>query len=154
VSALVARNVNEVMLASVVASSGDCVWRESEVRHSVLNCYVWQEESFLSRREYFTFNLYYKELSSGLYFERDLQRSCCNKLHYCSAKKFILVSLCWSYQVTSIVTSTIRVVHFSLQYELGRRGRRPLHRDHFMIFCAFLIFSIPPVVPYEVQYLA
>jgi hypothetical protein len=28
----------------------------------------------------------------------------------------------------------------------GGRAKRPLHRDHFMICCAFPIFTIPPVV--------
>jgi hypothetical protein len=68
VATLVARNADEAVAAPVVGSGGVCVWRESEVRRSVLCWCVWQESGFGRLEDVFTFNLLYKDILLMLYF--------------------------------------------------------------------------------------
>jgi hypothetical protein len=64
----VARNANK----TVAVSDGDCIWRESGVRRSVLS-WCFSHESGFSRRE----DVFYIDLINKfpiLYFQCDLQR--------------------------------------------------------------------------------
>jgi hypothetical protein len=57
-----------------------------------------------------------------------------------------------TYQQCSGIATTVVISISAAEW----RARRPLHHDHFLIYCAFPIVSILPVVPYlhKVQYLA
>jgi hypothetical protein len=54
---LVARNVNEAMVAPMMVSGGVCIWRESGIKRSGLCFYVWQESVFSRSENVFTLNL-------------------------------------------------------------------------------------------------
>jgi hypothetical protein len=63
-----------------------------------------------------------------------------------------------SYQVSKIDYETSRVRRprstrtveplMMMMMSMTNGAGRPLHRDHFLVYCAFPILSTPPVVPY------
>jgi hypothetical protein len=61
-------------MAPMVGPGGVCVWRESEVRLSVLCWCVWQESGFSCLDDIPRFNLVYKVMLQILYFQCDLQK--------------------------------------------------------------------------------